>query len=207
MITDLVGYTGRAGSHEQAVTITRSQSDNSRDLPHRPRALQRRRGHEVAVAFQKGILAEPTGTHGARLLALRSPRPGAAAARGAARAALQSLRLGRASAATRTRAPSSRCFHAPKDFSPALVHYIHRMGWKQTGWTAFTASIFDLGVKGLVTIDNAGKTLTDHGHRQAAPTRRCRPAKAVLFDYFTRRGQRHHRHRPTAPRSTTSAAS
>ena len=50
-------------------------------------------------------------------------------------------------------------FHAPKGFSPALVHYIDEMGWKQTGWTAFTASIFDLGVKGLVHIDNAGKTL------------------------------------------------
>ena len=39
-----------------------------------------------------------------------------------------------------------------------MVHYVNAMGFKKSGWTAFTASIFDLGVKGLVKIDKVGKT-------------------------------------------------
>jgi hypothetical protein len=34
------------------------------------------------------------------------------------------------------------------------------MGWRNSGWTAFTASIFDLGVKGLVQIDQWQNALT-----------------------------------------------
>jgi uncharacterized membrane protein YgcG len=54
--------------------------------------------------------------------------------------------------------------------SPAQVHYVNRMGFKQSGWTAFTASIFDLGVKGLVKIDKAGGTtnITSTGDAAAA---------------------------------------
>jgi uncharacterized membrane protein YgcG len=78
-------------------------------------------------------------------------------------------------------------FHPPKNFSPALVHYVHRMGWDQNGWTAFTAAIFDLGVKGLVRIDNPKKTLkvTVTGKQPDAP---LPPGEKVLFDYFTSKG-------------------
>src|SRR5690606_12221682 len=36
---------------------------------------------------------------------------------------------------------------------------IGNMGFKGSGWTAFTASIFNLGVRGLVQIDKTGKAL------------------------------------------------
>src|SRR5690606_8128514 len=72
-------------------------------------------------------------------------------------------------------------FHPPKGYSPALVHYIHKMGWDGGGWTAFTASVFDLGVKGLVEIDNVDKVLkvTVTGKQPEAP---LPPGEKVLFD-------------------------
>src|SRR5690606_1426643 len=75
-------------------------------------------------------------------------------------------------------------FHPPKGFSPPLVHYVHRMGWQQQGWTAFTAAIFDLGVKGLVHIDNSRKTIkvTVTGRQ---PEEKLPPGEQVLFAYFT----------------------
>src|SRR6185312_4549470 len=53
--------------------------------------------------------------------------------------------------------------------SPALMHYVERMGFRQNGWTALTASIFDLGVKGLLTIDKQGKITTVTATNAAAP--------------------------------------
>ena len=120
----------------------------------------------VAAAFQKGVLAEPRHVSAGAGLALRPSRPGPAAARRAASCCSTTTSPGTPSAATRRRAPSSRSSMPPKGFSPALVHYIDEMGWKQTGWTAFTASIFDLGVKGLVQ------------HRQRRQDARASPSPA-----------------------------
>lgn len=47
-------------------------------------------------------------------------------------------------------------FYPPKDFSPALIHYVARMGWKRNGWTAFTAALVSLAVKGLIKFDDTG---------------------------------------------------
>jgi uncharacterized membrane protein YgcG len=78
-------------------------------------------------------------------------------------------------------------FHPPRGFSPALVHYIHRMGWENSGWTALTASIFDLGVKGLVKIDNVKKTLkvTVTGKEPDEP---LPPGQSVIFSYLRSKG-------------------
>lgn len=57
-------------------------------------------------------------------------------------------------------------FYPPKTFSPALTHYVAEMGWKRSGWTAFTAALVSLAVKGLIKFDETGgKTkfvLRDH---------------------------------------------
>lgn len=56
-------------------------------------------------------------------------------------------------------------FYPPKNFSPALTHYVHNFGWKKSGWTAFTAALISLATKGLVKLGQSGKdtnvTVTD----------------------------------------------
>lgn len=56
-------------------------------------------------------------------------------------------------------------FYPPKDFSPALTHYVHNFGWKKSGWTAFTAALISLATKGLVKLGQSNKdtkvTVTD----------------------------------------------
>ena len=184
VIENLVGYTGRVGSTEQDVTITRT-SDNTATI-RANRELAPGEGVTVAAMFQKGIIPEPSDTQRAiwwlsdhrdlilPLIAVgiillyyffawsgvgRDPRKGVIIP----------------------------LFHPPKGYSPALVHYIHRMGWENSGWTAFTASIFDLGVKGLLKIDNAKKTLkvTVTGKEPAEP---LPPGEELLFGYFRSRG-------------------
>src|SRR5690606_5646966 len=69
----------------------------------------------------------------------------------------------------------------------ALVHFVHKMGWTNSGWTAFTAAIFDLGVKGLVEIDNLDKNLKvtakDKGAAADLP-----PGEKVIYDYIASKG-------------------
>ncbi len=61
------------------------------------------------------------------------------------------------------------------------------MGWEKNGWTAFTAAIFDLGVRGLVKIDNPGKTLTVTTTGKAAPAD-LGPAERIVFNHFASKG-------------------
>ena len=77
-------------------------------------------------------------------------------------------------------------FYPPKDFSPALTHFVHRMGWRKNAWTAFSAALISLGVKGLVTIGKDGKktVLTSTGKTaDALPT-----GEAIIQDYLVENG-------------------
>ena len=47
-------------------------------------------------------------------------------------------------------------YHPPKEFSPALTHYVQNFGWRKSGWTAFTAALMALATKGLVVIGSSG---------------------------------------------------
>jgi uncharacterized membrane protein YgcG len=184
VIQNLVGYTGQPGSTEQAVTITRT-SDNTAII-RTNRALAAGEGVTVAASFQKGILTEPDDTQRA-LWWLSDHRdlilPLLAVAIVLAYNVLAWNAVGR-DPAKGTIIP---LFYPPKGFSPALVHFIHRMGWENNGWTAFTASIFDLGVKGLVQIDNVNKTLkvTVTGKEPAEALPR---GEQVVFDYLRSKG-------------------
>jgi uncharacterized membrane protein YgcG len=184
VISGLAGYTGRVGSTEQAVQINQT-ADNAATF-RTTRALDPGEGVTVAAMFQKGILAEPTDSE--RLSNWLSDHrdtvlPLIAAILVVAYYFIAWNAVGRDPA----RGTIIPLFHPPKGYSPALVHYIHRMGWDNNGWTAFTASIFDLGVKGLVVIDNVKKTLkvTVTGKAPDAP---LPPGEKVLFDYFTAKG-------------------
>ncbi|HEY1310971.1 MAG TPA: DUF2207 domain-containing protein, partial [Pseudolabrys sp.] len=51
-------------------------------------------------------------------------------------------------------------FHPPQGISPALANYIHNWGLTREKWRAFTAAALSLGVRGLIRLDQTGKTLT-----------------------------------------------
>lgn len=184
VISDLAGYTGAVGSTEQAVSVTRT-SDTAATF-RVDRRLAPGEGLTVAAAFQKGVLAEPEGVQ--RLIYWLSDHrdlilPALAALLVLFYYALAWSSVGRDPA----RGTIIPLFHAPKGFSPGLTHYVHRMGWDKNGWTAFTASIFDLGVKGLVSIDNPGKslkvTVTGKEPQESLP-----PGERVIFDYLKSKG-------------------
>jgi len=177
---NLVGYTGRPGSTEQAVTITRV-SDNQA-IFRTTRRLEAGEGVSVAAAFQAGVLTEPQGLD-ANLNWLSDHRDLVVPVLALLLVLGYNLLAWNAVGRDPKKGTIIPLFHAPKDMSPALSHYIDKMGWQNSGWTAFTAAIFDLGVKGLVKIDNPAKTLkvTTTGH--AAPA--GLPAEEmVLFSYF-----------------------
>ncbi|MBL0370759.1 DUF2207 domain-containing protein [Rhizobium sp. KVB221] len=48
----------------------------------------------------------------------------------------------------------------PADLSPALVNYVDNKGFSNGGWTAFSASMIDLAVKGLITLEDLKKSVT-----------------------------------------------
>lgn len=181
VISNLVGYTGEVGSTEQAVSIKRS-SDTTASF-RASRALGAGEGMTVALAFNKGVIAYPTGLAALaeQLSDLREVIfPILAALIAVAYNALAWFRVGR-DPAKGTIIP---LFHPPKGFSAPLVHYVHKWGFQNSGWIALTAGIFDLGVKGLVAIDNASGQLrikaTGKQPDEALPS-----GEKTIFDYLS----------------------
>ncbi|HQZ11798.1 MAG TPA: DUF2207 domain-containing protein [Devosia sp.] len=184
VIQNLAGYTGKTGSTERAVTITRT-SDNTATF-RTNRRLAAGEGVTVAAAFQKGILTEPGGIQQAQWW-LSDHRDVVLPLLAVAIAFFYNLFAWVAVGRDPPKGTIIPLFYPPKGFSPALVHYIHRMGWENNGWTAFTSAIFDLGVKGLVEIDNSEKKLkvTATGKQPAEPLSQ---GEQVLFDYIAAKG-------------------
>ncbi|MEO7224237.1 MAG: DUF2207 domain-containing protein [Devosia sp.] len=183
LIDGAIGYTGAPGSTEQAVTI--DQTSETSVAFRTTRELSPGEGLSVAVKFQKGILLPPEGltgvgnwisdhrelvfpTFAVLLVLLYNYFAWSAVGRDPARGTIIPL------------------FHAPKGMSPALLHYIGNMGFKGSGWTAFTASIFDLGVKGLVQIDKSGDKLRITATGKA--TEKLPPGEQGLYDYIRSKG-------------------
>jgi uncharacterized membrane protein YgcG len=180
VITNLVGYTGRVGATEQAVSIKRN-ADNVASF-RATRALGAGEGMTIAVALAKGVIEYPTGFDAwlQHVFDLRDNIiPVLAALLAAAYNGLAWFRVGR----DPEKGVVFPRFHAPDGFSPALVHYIHKWGFSDSGWTALTAAIFNLGVKGLITIDNSTDNLrlTVTGK---APDKPLPAGEAVIFDYL-----------------------
>lgn len=184
VISDLSAYTGTAGSTEQAVTITRN-SDTQATF-RTQRALAAGEGMTFAISFQKGIIAYPAGVD-ALLQSASDLREVWLPVLSVLLLLLYNLsawwRVGR----DPPKGTIIPLFHPPKDFSPGLTHYVQHWGFSQSGWQAFTAGIFNLGVRGLVTISNISDTLAvkTTGKTADGPL----PAgEDVLFRYFSDRG-------------------
>jgi len=183
VVQDVQGYTGRTGSTEQAVTV--SDANGGRVVVRANRPLGAGEGMTVSVSFAKGVLVAPdTLTQALYWLQDRQDV--------LVPSAFVLLLLGYFGMAWNAvgRDPPKGTiiplFHPPEGFSPALTHFVHNWGWKNQ-WTAFTAAAFNLGVKGLVTIDNTDKqlTLSVTGRQPETP---LPPGEAVLFGYLNSRG-------------------
>jgi len=183
-INNLIGYTGKPGSTEKAVTITRV-SDNQA-IFRTTRRLEAGEGVSVAAAFQSGILTQPQGLD-ANLNWLSDHRDLVVPVAALLLVLLYNLLAWNAVGRDPKKGTIIPLFHAPQGMSPALAHYIHKMGWQNSGWTAFTAAIFDLGVRGLVVIDNPGKTLTVKSTGKTAGLD-LPPGEKLVADYFASRG-------------------
>ncbi|MBD8065459.1 DUF2207 domain-containing protein [Devosia sp. PTR5] len=184
IITDLSAYTGLVGSSESAVTITRS-GDNSA-IFRTGRSLAPGEGMTFAVSFQKGIITYPEGVDAAAYW-LSDMRDVLIPVGAVLLVLLYNFaawwRVGR----DPPKGTIIPLFYPPKGFSPGLAHYVHRWGFAKSGWTAMTAGIFALGVKGLVTISNVDNTLTVTATGKK-PSEKLPVGEQLLFNYFSARG-------------------
>lgn len=180
VISKLAGYTGLVGSTEQSVQTKRTS--NTTASFRASRALGAGEGLTIAVAFDKGVIAFPTGfaAISERLSDMRELfLPLLAALIAVGYNAIAWLRVGK----DPDKGTIIPLFHAPKGFSAPLVHYIHKWGFSDVGWKALTSAIFDLGVKGLVTIDNSSSSLNIKTTGKA-PEEPLSTAENVIFGYL-----------------------
>jgi hypothetical protein len=183
VIAGAIGYTGAKGSTEQAVTI--EQKSNTSVAFRTTRELSAGEGLSVAVSFQKGILVAPEGLTGIGYW-ISDHRELVFPAFAVLIVLLYNFFAWSAVGRDPARGTIIPLFHAPKGMSPALMHYVGNMGFKQSGWTAFTASIFNLGVKGLVQVDKTGKDMkiTSTG----VAKEKLPPGEQGLYDYIRSKG-------------------
>lgn len=184
VIAGAVAYTGFPGSTEQAVTIT-PVSENTAVF-RTDRVLGPGEGMTFSVSFQKGIVQYPQGIE-ALVQSASDLReiwlPVLCVLVLLAYNFTAWLRVGR----DPPKGTIVPLFYPPKDFSPALTHYVHKWGFANSGWTAMTAAIFNLGVRGLVTVDNSGDKLSVTATGKQ-PEGKLPVGEQVLFSYFAHQG-------------------
>jgi Predicted membrane protein (DUF2207) len=183
-VTGTIGFTGRPGSHEQAVAI--ADNANGGTTFRSTRELAPGEGMTVDVAFAKGILVTPQGIDAASYW-LSDHRELVFPSIAVLILLLYNILAWSAVGRDPRKGTIIPLFHPPKDLSPAMVHYVADMGFKHSGWTAFTATIFDLGVRGLVKIDKAGG---DTSITAAGPRVDNLPlGEQSVYDYLHAKGQ------------------
>ncbi|GHA30321.1 hypothetical protein GCM10007989_27570 [Devosia pacifica] len=182
-ILDTAGFVGPRGSTDQSVDITR-QGDGT-VLFEAQRPLAPREGLTVAVSFDKGVLVGPDGTQ--QLFYWFYDRQDLLLPLAAVLAVLAYF-FSSWSAVGRDPPKGTiiPLYHPPKGFSPALVHYVHNWGWKQGGWLALTAAAFNLGVKGLITVDNSDDKIALRVTGDQ-PEGELPPGEAVLYRFINSR--------------------
>jgi hypothetical protein len=180
VISDAVAYTGDVGSAEQAVRVTR-EADNIAVF-RTQRVLGPGEGMTFSVSFQKGLIQFPEG-----LDALVQSASDLREVWLPVLCVLILLAYNFTAWSRVGRDPPKGTviplFYPPKDFSPALTHYVHNWGFKNSGWTALTAAIFNLGVRGLITIRNENDTLSVTRTGKALDEK-LPVGEEILFRYF-----------------------
>jgi hypothetical protein len=180
VISDAVAYTGDVGSAGQAVRVTR-EADNIAVF-RTQRVLGPGEGMTFSVSFQKGLIQFPEG-----LDALVQSASDLREVWLPVLCVLILLAYNFTAWSRVGRDPPKGTviplFYPPKDFSPALTHYVHNWGFKNSGWTALTAAIFNLGVRGLITIRNENDTLSVTRTGKALDEK-LPVGEEILFRYF-----------------------
>lgn len=150
------------------------------------RGLAPYEGMTVAVAFEKGVLIAPQGVEGLKYWFSDNRNtlvPSFLVLLALVYNFSAWLRVGRDPA----KGVIFPRFYPPEDFSPALTHYVHRMGWQNGGWLAFSSALVSLATKGLIEIDKVGKKTVLRTLSGASRT--GLPAgEAVIFNFLE--GQR-----------------
>ncbi len=181
VIGDLQGYTGAFGSSEQAVAI--SKPADNRAIFRATRSLAPYEGMTVSASFEKGVLVAPGGAAGA-LNYVSDHRADILPALGMLAVLLYNLWAWNKVGRDPPKGTIIPLFHPPEGLSPARAHYIHRMGWKRSGWLAFTAGMIDLAVKGLLVLGKDGKKNTITAVEADLPEDLPKEERE-LFDYFS----------------------
>ncbi|MDO8875965.1 MAG: DUF2207 domain-containing protein [Pseudolabrys sp.] len=78
-------------------------------------------------------------------------------------------------------------FHPPAGVSPALANYIDNWGFGRDRWRAFTAAALSLAVRGLITFDQSGDTLTLTAKRKSAAGEVLPPGERAIYDWVQKR--------------------
>jgi hypothetical protein len=182
-IDGAAGYTGAPGSTEQAVIV--EQTSDTSVAFRSMRELKAGEGMSVAVKFQKGILVAPEGITGIGYW-ISDHRELVFPAFAVLLVLLYNFFAWSSVGRDPARGTIIPLFHPPKGMSPALMHFIGNMGFKSSGWTAFTASIFNLGVKGLVQVDKTGKSLKITA--TGKPTEALPLGEQGIYDYVRSKG-------------------
>jgi len=180
-ISKVAAYTGPVGSTGQDATSTRT-GDNTAAF-RSTRELGPGEGMTIAVAFQKGIVVPASGPGDW----LSDHRDSVLPPVAVLIALLYNLFAWNKVGRDPKKGTIIPLFHPPEGLSPATTQWVHRQGFKGNGWDAFTAGIFDLGVRGLVTVDNTDKQLTVTA-TDAKPSAPLPADEQVLYDYFARSG-------------------
>lgn len=116
-------------------------------------------GLTIVVGLPKGAVAAPSGTQGA-LWWLRDNINTLLGLGGLVLVLLYYLRSWLAVGRDPTAGVMVPRWDAPDGLSPALVNYIDNKGFSGEGWTALSASLIDLAVKGYVVLEDLERAIT-----------------------------------------------
>ncbi|MDZ7824346.1 MAG: DUF2207 domain-containing protein [Ahrensia sp.] len=155
---DSIFYTGRSGS--TAKNASKSTSADGQIVTFATtKPLAKYEGLTVGVKFPKGFIAEPT-QFDQFIWFLKDNLGAVIAYAGLFFVGFYYLwawsKVGR-DPPKNTVVPR---WDMPENVSPALTNYIYNKGLKNNGFTAISAAALSLAVKGIVTLDSAGKSLS-----------------------------------------------
>jgi uncharacterized membrane protein YgcG len=183
-VTRLAAYTGPFGSRATNAT---SRIEGNQAVFATTRMLGQNEGLTVVAGVPKGVIDQPS-TAQLRAWWLRDHMADVIAVAGLLLVALYYVffwvRVGRDPA----RGVVVPRWDPPEGLSPALVNYIDNKGFNGAGWPAFSANALDLAVKGYVTFDDIGSSITVT--RTDKPLPKALPAgQAAFLSLVGRSGQ------------------
>ena len=145
-VLEAVAYTGRRGAKGQAYTQSYDEMGSTTFETTRP--LKAGEGLTIAVAWPKGVVAEPSLTDKINY-AVRENASSIAALIGCIVLFIYYLMAWVKVGKDPREGPIIPLFHPPESFSPAAIRHVKKMGFDNK---SFAAALVDMAVKGALTI-------------------------------------------------------